>query len=397
MSEHSGTRPFGIETVIETTRASLPGYTGVVPLHTPDYSANPAAWSYVKQCIDTGWVSSAGAFVDRFEQMLAEYTGSPHAVAVVNGTAALHVALELAGVRDGDEVLMPALTFVATANAARYCRAIPHFVDIDERTLGVDAERLGDYLKQIAEQSGDGPVNRQTGRRLAALVPMHTFGQPCDMEALAVVCERFRLTMVEDAAESLGTFYKKQHTGTFGKLGILSFNGNKTITCGGGGAILTADPDLAQTAKHVTTTAKCGKAAWEYYHDVTAYNHRLPNLNAALGCAEMERLDQVIQAKRAIAERYIQAFADIEGVTIYREQPFARSNYWLNILMLDPEHAGRRDDLINAMNEAKLLVRPVWNPMHTLPMHADCPRMELPITESLAQRIINLPSSPHLL
>lgn len=385
-----------IQTVIRATRGVLGDPEGVVPLHVPDYSDNPNAWEYVKQCIDTGWVSSAGAFVDRFEQMLAEYTGSPHAVVVVNGTAALHVALELAGVDDGDEVLMPALTFVATANAARYCRAVPHFVDVDEPTLGVDAARLADYLDETADRRDAGLVNKRTGRRIAALVPMHTFGQPCDLDALMAVCERFGLPMVEDAAESLGAWYKDRHTGTFGKLGILSFNGNKTITTGGGGAILTADPQLAKTAKHLTTTAKSGKAAWEYFHDVTGYNYRLPNLNAALGCAEMERLDAIIEAKRQIAERYIQAFEGIEGVTLYRELDFARSNYWLNILILDPEHADRRDELLDAMNEAKLLVRPIWNPMHTLPMYADCPRMDLSVTESLASRVINLPSSPHL-
>ncbi|MEX1017272.1 MAG: LegC family aminotransferase [Phycisphaeraceae bacterium] len=364
-----------------------------VPLHIPTLKGN--AWDYVKECIDTGWVSSVGAYVDRFEQMAAAYTGAKHAVAVVNGTSALHMALLLAGVKRDDEVLSPSLTFVATANAISYCAAVPHFVDVDEQTMGIDPDRLDAYLAEAAELRADGCYNRTTGRRIAAMVPMHAFGHPCRLDPLLELCQRWRLTMVEDAAESLGSLYRDRHTGTFGKLGILSFNGNKIITTGGGGIILTDDEALAKQAKHLTTTAK-QPHRWEYNHDQVGYNYRLPNLNAALGCAQFELLPSYVEAKRRLAARYIDAFADVPGVTFLAEPPETRSNYWLNTLVLAPEHASARDDLLSALHEAGMLVRPAWTPMHQLPMYRHCPHAELSVTESLAGRALNLPSSPHL-
>ena len=259
---------------------------GPLALHEPHFAGNE--WSYLKECLDSTYVSSVGRFVDRFEQELAAYTGVKHAVAVVNGTAALHVALRLAGVESGDEVLTPALTFVATSNAVSYCGAAPHFVDAEERTLGVDARALRAYLSGATERHGGGCVNRRTGRVIRAIVPMHVFGHPVDLDGLAAVAHDFGMVMVEDAAESLGSFYHGMHTGSFGLLGTLSFNGNKTITTGGGGAILTNDAALARAAKHLTTTARVPHR-WEYRHDEIGFNYRLPNLNAALGCAQLEQ------------------------------------------------------------------------------------------------------------
>ncbi len=365
----------------------------LVLLHGPTLGGN--AWDYVKECIDTGWVSSAGAYVTRFEQLLAEFTGAKHAVAVVNGTAALHVALLLVGVERGTDVLIPSLTFVATANAVAYCGAMPHFCDVEERTLGMDAGRLGTYLREIAEHRGGKCWNRRTGRRISAVVPMHTFGHPVDLEALLAVAERWGLPIVEDAAESLGSYYRNQHTGTFGRLGILSFNGNKIVTTGGGGAILTDDEELARQARHITTTAKLPHA-WEFVHDQAGFNYRMPNLNAALGCAQLEQLPDLLASKRRLAERYREVVEKIEGVKVMCEPEGSKSNYWLNAILLDQPDLTTRDRLLEALNAAKLQSRPIWMPMHRLAMYRECPRMELDVTEQLAQRVVNVPSSAGL-
>ena len=274
---------------------------GPAVLHEPSFYGNE--WTYVKQCLDSTFVSSVGKFVDRFERNLETFTGARHAVAVVNGTAALHIALLLAGVKPEDEVLVPALTFIGTANAVTYCQAHPHFVDSEESTLGVDPVKLRDYLSNQTYQRANQCVNRVTGRVIRALVPMHTFGHPVDLEGLLSVSHDFNVVLVEDAAESLGSYYFGRHTGTFGLLGILSFNGNKTITTGGGGAILTNSTELAQRAKHLTTTAKLPHA-WDYVHDEVGYNYRLPNINAALGCAQLEQLSDLILAKRQLFKKF---------------------------------------------------------------------------------------------
>ncbi|HLA73892.1 MAG TPA: LegC family aminotransferase [Steroidobacteraceae bacterium] len=364
-----------------------------VALHEPRFAGNE--WLYLKECLDSTFVSSVGKFVDRFEAELAAYTGAQHVVAVVNGTAALHIALRLAGVVPGDEVLTPALTFVATSNAISYCGAIPHFVDSEERTLGLDARALRDYLKSVAEMRGGVCVNRATGRVLRAVVPMHAFGHPVDLDALAAVAYDHGIVIVEDAAESLGSLYHGVHTGTRGLFGTLSFNGNKTITTGGGGAILTNDAALARRAKHLTTTAKVPHR-WEFRHDEIGYNYRLPNLNAALGCAQLEQLPALIDAKRRLFERYAAAFAGLGGLHLVREPAGCRSNYWLQTLLLDAPLAAERDSVLAATNDAGLMTRPIWLLNHRLPAFANCPRMPLPVAESLEQRIINIPSSAQL-
>jgi perosamine synthetase len=366
---------------------------GPVGLHEPQFAGNE--WRYLKECLDSSYVSSVGKFVDRFEADLASYTGAKHAVAVVNGTAALHVALLLAGVQAGDEVLVPAMTFVATSNAVSYCGAVPHFVDSEESSLGMDPHALREYLARVTESRGGSCVNRDTGRVIRAVVPMHVFGHPVDIDGLLSVAHEFGLVMVEDAAESLGSFYHGAHTGTFGLLGTLSFNGNKTITTGGGGAIITDNAQLASAAKHLTTTAKVPHR-WAYRHDEVGFNYRLPNLNAALGCAQLEQLPGLLAAKRRLHERYAQAFAPIPGVRLVTEPAGCRSNYWLQTLVLDPAAAGERDEVLALSNDSGFMTRPVWDLNHRLPAYRNSPRMPLPVAESLEQRLINLPSSAQL-
>ena len=366
---------------------------GPVPLHEPSFVGNE--WLYLKACLDSTFVSSVGKFVDRFETDLAAFTGAKHVVAVVNGTAALHIALKLAGVKSGDEVLIPALTFVATANAVTYCGATPHFVDSDSCTLGVDSEKLRDYLVSHTEERSGQCVNRATGQIIRALVPMHTFGHPVDLDGLMAVARDFNLALVEDAAESLGSYYHGRHTGTFGQMGTLSFNGNKTITTGGGGAILTNDADLARHAKHLTATAKLPHA-WEYNHDEVGYNYRMPNLNAALGCAQLEQLPGMLAAKRALFQRYQSAFSTAAGVKMMAEPAHCQSNYWLQTLMLDEACADQRVAVLRATNDAGFMTRPAWDLMHELTPFKNCPHMDLACAQSFSQRLINVPSSPSL-
>lgn len=386
-------REFDIEDLIGVIRNVLGSSPGPVALHEPLFAGNE--WAYVKDCLDSGWVSSVGKYVDRFEHMLSEHTGAKRAVAVVNGTAALHICLKLAGVEAGDEVLVPALTFVATANAVAYCGAVPHFVDSEEKTLGMDPEKLSTYLAESSNNREGACYNRKTGRRIRAAVPMHTFGHPADLDPLAEVCGRFRLKMIEDAAESIGSLYKGRHTGNWGFLSVLSFNGNKTLTTGGGGAILTNDDLLADRIKHITTTAKVPHP-WEYRHDLIGYNYRMPNINAALGCAQMEQLPDFIRRKRALAEKYRKAFSNMKGLRFFTEPDFARSNYWLNAVLLDRRNKGLLGGILEATNSRGIMTRPAWTLMHRLPMFEDCPRMDLSAAEDLEKRLINLPSSARL-
>lgn len=362
-------------------------------LHAPEVAGNE--WTYVKECLDTEWVSTVGAYVDRFERMVAEFTGCAHAIATVNGTAALHMALKLAGVGPGDEVIVPSLTFIATANAVAYCGAIPHFADVEERSLGLDSARLDAHLAEIGRRVDGALVNRHTGRPIRAVCCMHTFGHPVELESLAAVCARHGVPLVEDAAESLGSFYKGRHTGNHGLVASLSFNGNKIVTTGGGGMILTNDAALARRAKHLTTTAKTPHP-FLFNHDEVGYNYRLPNLNAAMGCAQMEQLPGFLARKRLLAERYAEAFAGIAGIRVFREPDYARSNYWLNVLLLDRPDTALVHGLLERANAEGLQCRPAWTPMHDLPIYAECPRMELAVTQSLNDRLINIPSSPRL-
>lgn len=360
-------------------------------LHEPLFGGNE--WNYVKECIDTGWVSSVGKYVDEFERRLAEITGSAYAIATVNGTAALHVGLKLAGVTTGDEVLIPALSFVATANAVSHCGAVPHFVDSSEVTLGLDPFALREYLNRAAEKSGGGLRNKATGRRLAAVVPMHAFGHPVEIEGLLSISADFGIPLVEDAAESLGSLYQGRHTGTFGMCGALSFNGNKIVTTGGGGALLFQDAELARHAKHITTTAK-RPHRWEFFHDEVAWNYRLPNLNAALGCAQLERLEEFVSAKRALADRYRRIFADDPDLHFVEEPAGCRSNYWLGTARLRKPSLAMRDRLLTIANDNGLMVRPAWTLLNSLPMYDRCPAASLAVAESLEAAIINLPSGP---
>jgi perosamine synthetase len=365
-----------------------------IPLHEPEFTGNE--WAYVKECLDTGWVSSVGKYVDEFERRLAEYTGARYAVAVVNGTAALHVALKLAGVEANDEVIVPTLSFVATTNAVAYCGAIPHFVDSAPDTLGIDPVALAAHLARIAEPASNGIRNRETGRRIAAIVPMHVFGHPIALAPLLDVAVHYGLPVIEDAAESLGSFYRGRHTGTFGQIGVLSFNGNKIITTGGGGAILTDNEALAKHAKHLTTTAK-RTHRWEFFHDEVAWNYRLPNLNAALGCAQMERLPDFLARKRELATRYQAIFSAVDEMTFVSEPVECCSNYWLNAVRLNHPDATLRDHLLAASNDAGYQCRPAWALLHTLPMFQACPHAPLTVAMQLSTSLINLPSSAGLL
>ncbi len=384
---------FNSSAIIETLQNVLSNNRDFIALHEPCFKGNE--WNYVKECLDSGWVSSSGQYVDRLEKHLGEFTGASYALAVVNGTAALHICLQIAGVSAGDEVLIPALTFVATANAVSYCGAIPHFIDSEEKTLGVDPDKLDRYLNEIAEVKSGVCINKMTGRPIKALVPIHTFGHPADMEPLTELSKRYRLELIEDAAESLGSYYKEQHTGNIGKAAILSFNGNKIITTGGGGAILTNDKSTFVLARHLAAQAKLPHI-WSFHHDMVAYNYRMPNINAALGCAQIEQLPGFIKKKRALALRYQEAFARIKGVKIFQEADFARSNYWLNVLLLDEKHTDQRDSLLDLSNKQGIMTRPAWTLMHKLPMYQSCPHMDLNQAESLERRIINLPSSVFL-
>ncbi|MDD2815883.1 MAG: LegC family aminotransferase [Thiotrichaceae bacterium] len=384
---------FDPQSIIDQLRGVLPQQTQMIALHEPYFGGNE--WLYVKECLDTGWVSSVGKFVSRFEQDLAAFTEIPYAVATVNGTAALHIALLLAGVTANDEVLTPSLTFIATTNAIAYCHAIPHFVESEERTLGVSPSALADYLQEIAEVKNGVCYNRLSQRPIKALLVMHTFGHPVDLDALAELCARYHLVLIEDAAEALGSYYKGKHVGSVGRLATLSFNGNKTITTGGGGAILTCDPKLAPQAKHLTTTAKVPHP-WLFTHDEVGYNYRLPNINAALGCAQLEQLPKFLAAKRQVALRYQAAFAASHTVKFIAEPSESKSNYWLNALLLAPEIAQYRDELLRLSNEQGIMTRPIWTLQHKLAMYQSCPRMRMPIAESLEARVLNIPSSPIL-
>lgn len=358
-----------------------------IPLHEPKFVGNEKA--YVIDCIDSTFVSSVGKYVDQFEQEIAKYTGAKYAVATVNGTAALHIALKLAGVGPDDEVITQPLSFVATCNAISYCGARPVFVDVDRDTLGLSPESLDVFLSTNTTRTSGGCVNKNTGRKISAIVPMHTFGHPCRIDAIAAICEEFNITLVEDAAESLGSYYQWRHTGTYGKLAAISFNGNKTITTGGGGMIITDDEALAKRAKHITTTAKVPHP-YEFIHDEIGYNYRLPNINAALGCAQMESLPRLLENKRSIASAYAGFFAG-SGIDFVEEPPHSKANYWLNALVLEDRLT--RDRFLKELNEAGVMSRPIWRLMNELDMFQNCQSTDLSNSKWLEERVVNIPSS----
>ncbi len=359
----------------------------VIPLHEPKFIGNEKA--YLMDCIDSTFVSSVGKYVDQFEKMVIEATGINHAIATVNGTAALHVALELVGVKPGDEVVTQPLSFIATCNAITYCGAKPVFVDVDRETLGMSPQSLKDFLLKNVIRSANSSINKKTGKKISAVLPMHTFGHPCLIEDISEICDKFNIPLIEDAAESLGSYYKGRHTGSFGKVAIFSFNGNKTITSGGGGMIVTNDKAIALRAKHTTTTAK-KPHPYEFLHDEIGYNYRLPNINAALGCAQMEKLKQFLEDKRAIADIYSKFFRSINLNFIY-EPKHSNSNYWLNGLIL--ENKEMRDNFLRELNDAGVMSRPIWRLMNTLKMFSDCECTDISNAKWLEERVINIPSS----
>jgi len=381
------------DVVLAGLEAVLGPATGPIALHEPSITDGERA--HVMACLDSTFVSSVGEYVNRFERDLEVFTGAAHAVVVANGTAALQVALTLAGVRPGDEVVVPALSFVATANAVAHCGATPHFVDSHPDTMGLDPDALALHLEQVATRI-DGQVwNSTTGARIAAIVPMHAYGHPVHLARLMDVSTHFGIPVVEDAAESLGSWYGSQHTGTFGLLGTLSFNGNKVVTSGSGGAILTNDAKLARRAKSLTTTAKRAHR-WEFFHEEVAWNYRMANLNAALGVAQMERLPVFLTHKRALAARYAEVFAGNPTATFMAEPAGTRSNYWLNTIRLTDADPAVRDAVLTQVNDAGYQCRPTWVLLHRLPMYAEAPRATLAVAEHLEATLINLPSSPHL-
>ncbi len=366
---------------------ATPGAT--VPLHAPVFPGNEK--KYLEECIDTTFVSSVGAFVDRFEKEMADYTGAARAVVCVSGTNALHMAMMLVGVERDDEVLTQALTFIATCNAISYLGAHPVFIDVDMDTLGLSPTALSAWLEANAELTDSGCRNRTTGRRIKACVPMHTFGHPAKIDEIAAVCARWNIELVEDAAESIGSIYKGRHTGTFSKVAAISFNGNKTITTGGGGMMLFRDEELGARAKHLTTQAKVPHR-WEFVHDAIGYNYRMPNINAALGCAQLENPEKFIASKRATAAAYEEFFADSkDGIQFIKEPADARSNYWLNAVALPDREA--RDAFLEYTNNNGVMTRPIWELMNRLPMFANAQHDGLQNTIWLADRIVNLPSS----
>lgn len=381
------------QTFLAALRAALPGITTPVGLHEPVFTGNERA--YVQQCLDSGWVSYNGAFGLKFEEMLTDLTGAGACAAVVSGTVAIEMALRVIGVQAGDEVLSPSLTFIATNNAIAHVGAIPHFIDSDIRSLGVDVAKLADYLDDIAELTQHGPRNRLTGRRLAAILPMHCFGHPVDMDALLVLAERWHIPVIEDAAESLGSTYRGRPCGSLAPIACLSFNGNKVVTTGGGGAILTRDPELGQRLRFLTSTAKTPHP-FEFIHEEIGWNYRMPNLNAALGCAMLETLSERLTAKRGLQLRYEAAFAGTNRFTMLREPDYAKSNYWLMAAVLAPEDAAERDTILKATQEAGYMCRALWRLNHTLPMFGASPRMPLETAEAIQPRIINIPSAPQL-
>jgi aminotransferase in exopolysaccharide biosynthesis len=372
--------------IIEIVRALYSG-ADVVPMHAPVFLGREK--EYLADCIDSTFVSSVGSYVNRFEEMVAARAGASRGVSVVNGTAGLHLALVVAGVRPGDAVVTQALSFVATANAIRHAGAHPVFLDVDTDTMGLSPDAVEDYFRSDCTTGPSGLTDRTSGRRVAACVPMHTFGMPMRIRELLSVCDRFGVAVIEDAAESLGSTVEGRSTGAFGHLGVFSFNGNKTITTGGGGMIVTDDHALADRAKHLSTTAKLPHA-WHYRHDEVAFNYRLTNLSAALGVAQMEQLDHILENKRRTAIAYEEALTSVKGVSLVRAVQGATSNNWLNAILVDG--LAERDKLLDQTNAAGIQTRPAWTPLQRLPAFVDEVAMDLTTTDQLFDRLINLPS-----
>lgn len=366
----------------------LYGKEGIIPLHAPIFRGNEK--KYLNECIDSTFVSSVGKFVDRLEEMMMSYTGAKKAVVCVNGTNALHMAMLLVGVERNDEVITQALTFIATCNAISYIGAHPVFIDVDKDTMGLSPDAMEVWLKDNTEIKGESCYNKRTGRRIKACVPMHTFGHPVHLDKLIEVCNRYHLELIEDAAESIGSFYKGKHTGTFGKIGVISFNGNKTITTGGGGMLLFQDEALGKFAKHLTTQAKVPHP-WEFVHDNIGYNYRMPNINAAIGCAQLEQIDDILSNKRETANKYKVFFQNKKNINFFSEPVGSIANYWLNVVLLNNKE--EQISFLEFTNNNGIMTRPIWEPINRLPMFKDFETDGLQNSEWFAERVVNLPSS----
>mgnify|MGYP000639797839 CR=1 FL=1 len=366
--------------------------TAFLPLHEPRFIGNEK--KYLLDAIDSTFVSSVGKYVDQFEAMMCEITGAKHAIATVNGTNSLHLSLLLADVVAGDEVITQPLTFIATANAISYSHATPHFVDVDKDTMGLSPSLLDTYLSEISEMKNGFCFNINTGKRIKACIPMHTFGNPLRIDELVEVCNKYNIAVIEDAAESLGSTYKTKHTGTFGLLGVFSFNGNKTVTAGGGGCIITNNEELAKKAKHLSTQAKIPHK-WEYDHDHIGYNYRMPNLNAALACAQLEQLPHYLENKRELSDLYFDYLKGQNDITLVREVEGAKSNYWLNAIILKDRK--ERDLFLEESNSTGVMTRPIWKLMSKLDMFRNYPKSDLTNSEWLEDRVVNITSSVRVL
>lgn len=359
-------------------------------LHEPYFCGNE--WKYVKKTLDDNYVSSIGSFVDKFEDQIKKFTKSKYAISVVNGTEALHLGLVACGVKNNDEVFVPTITFAGTANAITYSGAVPHFVDSELETLGIDPIKLEKYLKEISIKKGKFYFNKKTNRRISAIIPVHVFGNICQIDKILKIAKKYNLIVIEDAAEALGSFFHNKHAGTFGMVGCFSFNGNKILTTGGGGAIITNNKLLAKKIKHLSTTAKINDP-WEYIHDAIGYNFRMPNLNAALGCAQLENLNKFLQAKRKLFNIYEKEFKLVEDIRIIKEKKFSKSNYWLNTIFIKNLSIKKRNQILKFAHKNNFFLRPVWRPLHTLKHFKKMPKMHIDVATKIYKSCINLPSS----
>lgn len=361
-------------------------------LHEPLFKGNEK--KYLKKCIETGYVSYIGKYVNTFERKISKYTGSKNAVALVNGTCALHILLKYFNVGINDEVILPSITFVATANSVAYCKALPHFVDIEKETLGICPEKLEEYLKKIAIKKKGYCINKKTGRKIRVLIAVHVFGVPCKILEIKKICKKYNIKLIEDAAGAMGSFLKGKHLGNFSQAGVISFNGNKTITCGGGAVIITENKKLASKIRHLSTTAK-KKHPWEYIHDEIGYNYRMTNLNAAIGCAQLENINRIISAKRKNFFLYKRLFKKNKDVQIIQEPNYSKTNYWL-ITLIIKKNKKLKNQVLKELNQSGFQGRSIWKPLHTLKIFEKCPRGKLKNTMDIYNRAINLPSSPIL-
>jgi len=385
---------FFAEQVVKILERKLNFPKKLIPLHAPSFSNKE--YKYLKECIDSTFVSSVGKFVDLFESKMAKFTGAKYSIAVVNGTAAIHTGLKIIGVKNGSEVLTPSLTFAGATNAITYSQAIPHFIDSEQVTLGVDPKKLRKYLEKITIFKNKKCINKATGKSIDAMIVTHLYGHPCNMQELLKISKDFNVPILEDAAEAIGSYYKKKHVGTFGQVGVVSFNGNKPITTGGGGIILTNSQKLANQARHLTTTAKIPHP-WEHRYKEIGYNYRMPNINAALGLAQLENLPKILKNKRDIFREYDKEFKKIDGVYLKKEPKNCKSNYWLNTLILNIHKKKQRFDILKKSNQRNIMTRACWMPMHRFPHFKKFPKMNLDIADQIYETAITIPSSPNLL